>query len=455
MKYNPHTYQTRAGAFILSRPYCALFMQMGLGKTVVTLSALDRLIYEEGEISRALVIAPKSVALNTWTTEAAKWDHLQHLRVSVVMGTPAQREKALSAEADIYVTNRDNIAWLVLKYGKRWPFDMVVVDESSSFKNPSARRFKALRSVRPFVRRLVELTGTPDPNGLMDLWAQLYLLDQGERLGRTVTSYRQRYFTPGRGNGQVVYEWNARPQAREQISDKIGDICLSMKTEDYLELPDLIEAGGSILLPELPKYKKFERDQFMELEGDDIEALTAAALANKLLQFTGGAVYDSTQAHEWHEVSRAKLEALRDIVESAGEPVLVYYAYQSERDRIREELQDFGPVLFSGEPETLAAWNRGEIRVLLCHPASVAYGLNMQAGGHVLVWYTPTWNLELYQQANARLHRQGQTRPVVIYHLICEGTIDARVMKALHSKAAGQDALMEELKQMRKQYTKK
>ena len=448
MKYQPHEYQKRATQFIIDNRYCALFLDMGLGKTVSTLTAIDILKNDYLEIDKVLVIAPKSVALNTWSGETAKWDHLKKLRISVAMGTAAQRTKAIERDADIYVTNRDNVKWIVDYFKKEpWPFDTVVLDESSSFKNPSSQRFKALRKIRPQLRRVIELTGTPSPNGLMDLWPQIWLLDMGERLGRTLGSYRSEFFTAGRRNGAVVYDWIARPGARQRISKRLADISMSMQASDYLDMPDVIDGGLTLALPpdEMRDYQAFQKEQLMQLDNTDIEAVTAAALTNKLLQYTGGALYDDQ--HNWHEVSTAKLEALQDIVESTDESVLIYYQYQSEKDRILKMLPD--AVTFTGEPELLESWNAGKIRLMLAHPASVAYGLNMQAGGHIIVWYTPTWNLELYMQANARLHRQGQTKPVVIYHLLAAGTIDERVMQALNCKNGSQAALLKHIKELR------
>ena len=448
MQYKPHTYQTRLKDFIIENRYAFLTVDMGLGKTVTTLTAIRELLEDYLEAERVLVIAPKSVAENTWTSECAKWDHLAHLRVSVVMGDERHRIKALTTPADIYVINRDNVQWLVNSQ-MGWPFDTVIIDESSSFKNPQARRFKALRKVRPHIRRMILLTGTPSPNGHMDLWAQLWLLDMGQRLGRTLTSYRTKYFKPGRSNGHVVYDWILRPGAGDEISEKIQDITVSMKAEDWLEVPDLIETDIRIALSpaESRAYKEFERDQLLTLEGKDIEAVTAAALANKLLQFTGGAMYDTE--HGWHVMNDAKLRALEDIIETANEePVLVFYQFKHELARLQERFKALQPVTFSGEPETLQAWNAGKIRLLLCQPASVQYGLNMQNGGHILVWYTPTWNLEQYQQANARLHRQGQERPVLCYRLICEGTIDNRVIDAISAKDTAQESLLAIIRRM-------
>lgn len=452
MRYTPHAYQDRATRFIIDHRYCALFLDMGLGKTVATLTALQALKDEYLEIDKTLVIAPKSVARNTWTGESAKWDHLHGLRISVIMGTPKQRRKAIDAEADIYVVNRDNVKWLV-DYCDfelvRWPFDSVVVDESSSFKNPQSRRFKALRRMRWLIRRMVLLTGTPSPNGLMDLWSQIELLDYGKRLGRTLTMYRQEYFRPGRNNGHVVYEWIPRPGARERITQAIGDICLSMQAEDYLEMPDLIQAGTVITLSddEMKAYREFEKEQLLQVDEAEIEAVTAATLTNKLLQFSGGAVYDSE--HEWHRVGESKMEALSDLLEATEEPVLVFYAYKHELERIREEFKHLQPETFQGEPDTLRRWNEGRIRLLLCHPASVAYGLNMQEGGRTIVWFTPTWNLELYQQANARLYRQGQDKPVLLYHIVARDTMDERVMDALGGKGDVQTALLRRIKELR------
>ena len=451
MIYTPHAYQQRATRFLIDHRYSALFLDMGLGKTVATLTALQQLKDDYLEIDKTLVIAPKSVARNTWTGESHKWDHLKDLTISVVMGTDAQRRKALQADADIYVINRDNVTWLV-NYccnNGAWPFDSVVIDESSSFKNPQSRRFKSLRKMRPQIRRMVLLTGTPSPNGLMDLWAQINLLDQGQRLGRTLTMYRQEYFRPGRNNGHVVYEWIPRAGSRERITSAIGDICLSMQADDYLEMPDLIQAGLTIALSdeEMKGYLEFEKEQLLHLDEAEIEAVTAAALTNKLLQYSGGAVYDSE--HEWHRVGDSKIEALQDILEATEEPVLVFYQYQHEKERILAEFGNFSPKTFNGEPETLKKWNNSEIRLLLCHPASVAYGLNMQDGGRVIVWFTPTWNLELYQQANARLYRQGQAKPVLLYHIVATGTMDERVMEALSGKGDCQQALLRRIKELK------
>lgn len=452
MIYRPHAYQERATAFVVHNRYTALFLDMGLGKTVATLTALQQLKEDYMEINKTLVIAPKSVARNTWTGESHKWDHLRDLKVSVVMGTDRQRRKALEAEADVYVINRDNVTWLVnycCNTLRCWPFDSVVVDESSSFKNPQSRRFKSLRKMVPQIRRMVLLTGTPSPNGLMDLWAQINLLDSGKRLGRTLSMYRQQYFRPGKHNGHVVFEWVPKAGSRERITEAISDICLSMQADDYLEMPDLIQAGVTIALAddEMKGYQEFEKEQLMQVDEAQIEAVTAAALTNKLLQYSGGAVYDSE--HEWHKVGDSKMEALQSILEATEEPVLVFYQYQHEKERILADFGNYQPVLFNGEPNILKKWNDQEIRLLLCHPASVAYGLNMQEGGRTIVWYTPTWNLELYQQANARLYRQGQAKPVLLYHIVATGTMDERVMDALGGKGDCQTALLRRIKELK------
>ena len=448
MRFEPHAYQARAVRHILTHPFCALFMEMGLGKTVVTLTAIRALREDYLEAGRPLVIAPKSVARNTWTAEASKWDHLSGLRIALVMGTPAQRRKALEEDADVWVTNRDNVSWLTRELGVGWDFDTVVLDESTSFKNWQSKRWKSLNAVRPRIRRMVLLTGTPAPNGLMDLWAQFRILDQGERLGKFIGQYRERWFHPGARSGAVVYEWLPNKGARERIAAHIGDITMSLKAADYLELPDVVDCGMALEMEEAERnaYRQFERDCIMSLEdGAEIEAVTAVALANKLLQFASGAVYDSD--HEWHAVGSTKMEALGDLLEQTHEPVLLYYNYRHEQVRIMAEHPE--AVSFRGEPEILERWNAGQISLLLAHPASTAYGLNMQQGGHIIVWYSPTWDLELYQQANARLHRQGQEKPVMLYHLTCAGTMDETVVRALARKEDTQNAIMNKLKTIR------
>ena len=450
MKYVPHPYQIRAKDFLLDNPNAALFLDMGLGKSVIALTAVAEL-QDCLEVDKALVIAPKSVARNTWSAEAQKWDHVSHLRLSIILGDEKTRERALASDADIYVINRENVVWLVERYKEwPWPFDMVIIDESSSFKNPSAKRFKALRRVRPQFRRVILLTGTPSPNGLMDLWSQIWLLDMGQRLGKTLTSYRAKYFTPGRRNGAVIYEWRPKVGTTTKISELISDICMSMRAEDYIEVPDMIEAGMTLNFTEEKAllYKDFEREQLLQIDEDTIEALTAAALTNKLLQFTSGAVYDNE--HKWHFVDETKIEALADIIENANEPVLVYYNYIHEKERIMEALKQYRPVAFRGEPGILQKWNEQKIRVMIAHPRSVAYGLNMQQGGRIIVWHSLTWDLEIYEQANKRLHRQGQTKPVLLYNLIVRGTMDERVMRALKGKGDTQVSLLQQIREMKK-----
>ena len=453
MEFKAHKYQENAIDFVVRTPYCALFLDMGCGKSVITLTALRSLKQDYLDVRKVLVIAPKSVALNTWGAECAKWNHLGDLKVSLIMGESWKRKDAIWRDADIYVTNRENTVWLVSQFVDletrrlklAWPFDCVVLDESTSFKNFQSKRWKALSLVRPFIRRMVELTGTPAPNGLMDLWPQIRLLDGGERLGKHIGQYRDTYFRPGARNGSVIYEYVPRRGAREQISEKISDIVLTMQARDYLSMPDVIDGGMTLELENMTGYKMLEMDCVAQLaDGAEILAVTAAALANKLLQYASGAVYDDE--HNWHEVDGTKLEALTELLEQTSDSVLVYYNYKHELARIQASLPD--AVSFHGEPDILGRWNRGEIRLLCAHPASVAFGLNMQAGGHIIVWYSPTWNLEWYQQANARLLRQGQTKPVVIYHLVCKGTMDEAVMEALSSK----DDLQTTVKKYLKRY---
>lgn len=455
MIYNPWPYQDFATKHVIANPFSGLFLDMGLGKTVSTLTAVDQLMFDSCEVSKVLVIAPKRVAEDTWVTEAAKWDHLKHLRISVVLGTERQRKEALKAKADIYVINRENVAWLVGFYQSAFPFDMVVIDELSSFKSAKSIRFKSLRMVRPLIKRVVGLTGTPAPNGLIDLWPQLYLLDQGERLGKTITRYRENYFTPGRHNGQVVFDYKLKAESEQMIYDKIGDICISMKAKDYLSLPERITRDVEIHLPAAikEKYDEFERDQILALENlEDISAVNAAALTNKLLQFANGAVYDANK--DWHTVHNAKLEALEEIVEAAnGQPVLVFYSYKHDLERIQKKLKAYKPRMLDSRGD-IQEWNEGKIQLLLAHPASAGHGLNLQAGGNIIVWFGLTWSLELYQQANARLDRQGQTKPVIVHRLIVAGTMDEDVSKSIERKTAGQDALMDAVKVRIEKYKK-
>jgi len=449
MKYEAHDYQNRATELVISTPKIGLFLDMGLGKTVITMTAIQDLMFDRFEVSRVLVIAPKRVAEDTWTREHAKWDHLKDLKISKVLGTAAQRRKALEAEADIYVIGRDNVVWLVehlQKIHKGWPFDMVVIDELSSFKNPQAKRFRALRKAMPYVKRVVGLTGTPSPNGLMDLWAEVYLLDRGERLGSTLGAYRERYFRPGARNGYVVYKWDALPGARKEIEAKISDICISMSAADYLKLPKRIDNVIPVQLSpsEMAAYKTMEAEQLLQIEDDDIAALNAAAVMTKLLQIANGSVY--AVDGKVVQIHNAKLEALEEIIDTTDGPVLVFYSYKHDLAAIQGSIK--GARVLNSTAD-IADWNAGKVQVLLAHPASVGYGLNLQEGGHVIVWYGLTWSLELYQQANARLYRQGQEKPVIIHHLIAEGTVDEEVMQALQHKDTSQAALLAALKERR------
>lgn len=453
MKFYPHNYQECAIEKIIENPACALFLSMGLGKTVITLTAINELMYNYFEVNKVLVIAPLRVAKMTWSQELEKWDHLKYLTMSKVLGTKQQRLDALKKDADIYVINRENTEWLINLYGKSWPFDMVVIDELSSFKSNRSRRFKALRKVRPLIKRIVGLTGTPTPNGLIDLWPQMYLLDRGERLGKTITSYREKYFIPGRRNWQtgVVYEYILKPGAEEQIYEKISDICVSMKAEDYLEVPELIEIPVEIELEtkDYQRYKKFERDLLLPVsEDENIEALSAAALSNKLLQMANGAIYDDEK--NVHVIHDEKLKALEEIIEAAnGKPVIVYYNYKHDLERIQKHFKETRTIK---DEKDIKDWNQGKIPILLLHPASAGHGLNLQEGGNIIVWFGLNWSLELFQQANARLHRQGQTSKVSCYLLVTKGTIDEDVIRAINSKAKGQEALLEAVKARIKGY---
>lgn len=448
MKFSPYPHQQAGIDWITGHPAGALFWGMGTGKTVTTLTAVDRLLNDYLEDGPVLVIAPKRVAENTWSKEADKWEHLRHLRVSRVMGTVKQRYAALMAPADVYVINRENVVWLVelmQKWPGGWPFGIVVIDELSSFKAASAKRWKALRRVRGRIRRIIGLTGTPRPNGLEDLWPEIYLLDQGERLGRTLTAFRSRYLVPEKMNGHIVYSYRPKDGAEAEVYDRLSDICMSIRKEDVLRLPGQIYEDIELTPPPslLKKYKQFERDKVLECldaEGQ-IVAGTEAALTNKLLQFANGAIYDTDGGvHLLHDI---KLDALEELLEEAGgENVLVLYAYKHDAERIRQRI----PCRSLDRPEDIDAWNRGEIPVALAHPASIGHGLNLQEGGHIIVWFGLTWSLELYQQANERLNRPGQQHVCRIYHLILKGTHDERVLKALTNKDKGQAAAIEALR---------
>lgn len=455
-----YEYQERGVSHIIDNEYCALFLDMGLGKTVTALTAIKELLYN-CIISNALVIAPKKVTQVTWSDEIKNWKHLQGLTISVIDGTAKRRREAMAAKADIYAVSRDNIVWLVRECGGvKLPYDMVVIDELSSFKNHASKRFRAMRKVRKFIPRVVGLTGTPAPNGLIDLFAQMYLVDEGQRLGKTVTAYRDRFFRPGKRNGDIVYTYELKaPQneTEQQISDLISDITISMTAEDYLKMPDKIMLYDYVdLAPKvLALYRDFEKEQILELINSDepISAASAAALANKLQQFANGAIYDAERnVKDLHD---EKLDKLEELVEAAnGEPVLVAYSYKHDLERIVQKLKAYRPVKLE-KPEQIADWNAGKIPVLVTHPASAGHGLNLQKGGHNIIWFGNTWSLELYQQFNARLYRQGQGKPVTIHHIVTRGTIDEKIIKSLDGKRETQDGLMESIKELMEFYSKK
>jgi len=454
---NMHNYQRHSKKHIVENSHCGLFLDMGLGKTVSSLTAANYLMYEDLEIDTVLVIAPKRVAESVWSAEIDKWEHLNHLRISKIIGNPKKRTEALKAKADIYIIGRDNIVWLCGQFGgSMLPFDMLIVDESSSFKSAKSLRFKALKKVQASFKRVVILTGTVAPNGLIDLWSQMFLLDRGERLGKTITEYRKNYFSPGQSNGQVVFNYNLNKGSDEQIHSKIKDICMSMKAKDYLDLPERIDNYIRLDFPEAirAKYDDFEKEKILEiLESEkEVSALNAASLSNKLLQFANGAVYDENR--DYHEIHNIKLDALEEIVETAnGKPVLIAYTYRHDLERIQKRLKKYNIVKLE-KPEHIDQWNRGEIQVLIMHPASGGHGLNLQQGGSDIVWFGLNWSLELYMQLNARLHRQGQDKPVIIHHLVINKTMDIDVMKALARKDAKQEGIMKAVKARLDRYAK-
>lgn len=441
-EYHPHDYQVYSTDFILKHKAAGLFLEPGLGKTVITLTAIWSLLYDYFEATKVLVIAPLRVAGDTWSRECEKWLHLKKLTVSKVLGSEKERKTALYKKADIYVINRENVAWLVKT--KEWDFDTVVIDELSSFKSPSAKRFRALKKVRHKIKRIIGLTGTPAPNGLLDIWSQIYLLDGGQRLGRTLTGYRSRYFHPQKYiNGGIPADYAVNEGGEEKIYERISDICISMKALDYLKMPECILNKVEVELSEkeMKLYRKLEKDLLLPFEDSDVDATNAAVLANKLLQMADGAVYD--EFNDVKYIHDRKLDALEDLIESAnGKPVLVYYAFKHDRDRIRARF-DAGEINTS---EDIEKWNEGKTQAALCHPASAGHGLNLQYGGCTIIWFGLTWSLELYQQANARLWRQGQNHTVVIHHILAKDTIDERVMKALENKDTSQAALIDAVK---------
>lgn len=450
VKFAPYDYQKYCIGRMITDNTLGLFLDMGLGKTVITLSAVNDLKYNRFQVSKVLVIAPKRVAERTWMDEAVKWDHLKHLRVIPVLGSEKKRVAALNTPGDIYVINRENVSWLVEHDRNAWRFDMVVIDELSSFKNHKAKRFKSLTWVRGRIKRIVGLTGTPAPNGLMDLWAEVYLLDEGARLGKRITHFRERYFSPDKRSRTVVYSYAPKDGADQVIRGLIGDICISMKSEDYLQLPECITIDIPVYLDSKAKrdYETLERDMLLQVDDETIDAGSAAVLTNKLLQLCNGALYNDR--HEVAYVHDCKLEVFTELVEGLnGHPALVFYSFQHDIERITKALDKAKlnlRVRVLKTAQDAADWNAGEIDILLAHPASCAYGLNLQQGGNHIIWFGLNWSLELYQQANKRLHRQGQREKVIIHRLLVSGGVDEDVAHALEDKGQTQDALIEALK---------
>jgi SNF2 family DNA or RNA helicase len=442
MQYKAHDYQTYAREQIIKQKACGLFLEPGLGKTVITLSAIWDLMFDYFEIQKVLVIAPLRVAENTWSEELEKWDHLTHLRLSKVLGTEKERLEALRTPADIYVINRENVVWLA-ELGK-WDFDMLVIDELSSFKSHQSKRFKALKVKRPSIDRVVGLTGTPASNGLMDLWSEIYLLDQGKRLGKTISSYRADFFVPDRMNGHIVYSYRPKSGTEQYIYDLLSTLCVSMKSQDFIEMPERIERDVVVKLPKeaLEQYLELERQMVATMDDKTIDAVNAAVLTNKLKQITSGAVYETNESVA--EVHHVKLDALEDLVEAAnGKPVLIYYGYRHDKERIQKRIPNATEIK---TPEDFKAWNQGKIQVAIAHPASMGHGLNLQHGGSTVIWFSLPWSLEQYQQANARLWRQGQKDTVVIFRILAQDTIDLDVAKALERKDFSQEKLMQAVK---------
>ena len=443
MKYKPHEYQSYATEFILSHPISAVFLEMGLGKSVITLSAIFDLCLDSFLVCKVLVIAPLRVARDTWPAEINKWDHLKGLSYSVAVGTEKERIDALKKQSTLYIINRENVDWLVHKSGIPFQFDMVVIDELSSFKSYGAKRFKSLLKVRPSVKRIVGLTGTPSSNGLMDLWAEFRILDLGQRLGRYISHYRNTYFTPDKRNAQIIFSYKPLPGAEEEIYKQISDITISMKSTDYLKMPEFVSNEVFVTLSEKEwkVYSDFKEDMVANLGDEEIDAVNAAVLSGKLLQMANGAVYDSeNKAHVIHD---KKLDALEDLIEGAnGKPVLVAYWYKHDLERIKDRL----PVRQIQSSKDIKDWNDGKIPIAVIHPASAGHGLNLQSGGSTLIWFGLTWSLELYQQTNARLYRQGQKDTVIVHHIITKNTIDEDVLLALTKKEKTQDALIDAVK---------
>lgn len=443
MKYYPHDYQRYATDFIINNPISAVLLEMGLGKSVISLSAINELMLDYFDVSRTLVIAPLRVAISTWPDEIKKWNHLKYLSYSVVTGSEKERLDALKKPAHIYIINRENVDWLITKSGFKWFFDMVVIDELSSFKSYQAKRFKSLLKARPKVKRIVGLTGTPSSNGLMDLWAEFRLLDMGERLGRYITHYRQRFFIPDKRNQQMIFSYKPKDGAEKEIYQLISDITISMKSKDFLKMPECImnEVVVSLSEKEQKLYDSLKKDMVLSIGDDEIDAINAAALSSKLLQMASGAVYNDDK--ESIHIHDRKLDALEDLIEGAnGKPVLIAYWFKHDLTRIKERF-DVREIKTSKD---ITDWNEGKIPIAIIHPASAGHGLNLQLGGSTLIWFSLTWSLELYQQTNARLYRQGQKDTVVIHHILTKGTIDEDVMKALNAKEKIQDALIDSVK---------
>ena len=449
MKYAPHNYQAYAIDYIETHPIATVFLDMGLGKTSITLTAIKNLLFDSFEVHRVLVIAPLRVARDTWTAEVEKWDHLQELICSVAVGTEAQRKAALLRPADVYIINRENVQWLIEESGIPFDYDMVVIDELSSFKNHNTKRFRALLKVRPKVNRIVGLTGTPASNGLMDLWAEFRLLDMGQRLGRFITKYRTDYFQPDKRNGQIVFSYKPLPNAEDAIYKQISDITISMKSTDHLNMPELISSEYEVRLSdeEAEHYTALKQELVLRLGDGEVTASNAASLSGKLSQMANGAIYDDVG--NTIPIHDRKLDALEDIIEAAnGKPVLVAYWFKHDLERISARLkQQHIPFSRLDDSNSIRRWNAGDIPVALIHPASAGHGLNLQSGGSTLVWFGLTWGLELYQQTVARLWRQGQSaNTVVVQHIITKGTIDHRIMKALSQKEHTQTALIDAVK---------
>lgn len=448
MIFNSHPYQAYCIDYLINNRVAGLFLEPGLGKTVITLTALQDLRYNRWEAVKPLIIAPKKVAEATWTTEAKKWEHLKKMRIMPVLGSIQQRLRALATPADAYVINRENTQWLVEHFKNNWPFDVVILDESSSFKNPQSKRFKSLKLVRSRIRRFVELTGTPVSNGLEDLWAQIYLLDNGARLGRTLGAYRDKYFVPGKRNHTTIFNYSPKEGSFEMIKQAISDICISMKTVDYISLPDVIYNDIPVMLDTSARkaYEQLETELLLQVDENTITAGSAAVLTGKLLQLCNGAVYDGD--HNAVRIHDCKLDAFMELIEQLnGQHALVFFSYQHDRERLLKALLSTNlRVRVYSQAKDAIDWNNGEIDVLLAHPASCGYGLNLQLGGHHAVWFGLTWSLEQYEQANKRLHRQGQSQPVIIHHLIVQGGMDETVIEALRNKSNMQNALMAALK---------